>query len=103
MDAANAAVNVDDIVVLNVPDNPRLHNRTGRVAEVTAYGARVRTGVGGGEFRALLSELRPGIPGPDAKAQGYSGDVCANCQGSRLRRNGACLCCDDCGTTTGCS
>jgi hypothetical protein len=35
--------------------------------------------------------------------QGYSGDVCDNCQGSRLRWAGHCKVCDDCGTTTGCS
>ncbi len=35
---------------------------------------------------------------------GYTGDVCKNCGGSRMRRNGpGCLCCDECGETTGCS
>lgn len=36
-------------------------------------------------------------------AQGYSGDICDNCQGARLRWAGHCKVCDDCGTTTGCS
>ena len=39
----------------------------------------------------------------DFRAQGYSGDICDNCQGSRLRWAGHCKVCDDCGTTTGCS
>ncbi len=39
----------------------------------------------------------------DYRAQGYSGDVCTNCQGVRLRWAGHCQVCDDCGTTTGCS
>ncbi len=39
----------------------------------------------------------------DFLAQGYSGDICDNCQGARLRWAGHCKVCDDCGTTTGCS
>lgn len=38
-----------------------------------------------------------------AKAQGYSGNICTNCHGARLKRAGHCEVCDDCGTTTGCS
>lgn len=36
-------------------------------------------------------------------SEGYTGDVCSVCQGSRMRHNGSCLVCDDCGSTTGCS
>jgi hypothetical protein len=46
------------------------------------------------------------INGPgtiDVRAQGYSGDVCDQCQGSRMRWAGHCKVCEDCGTTTGCS
>lgn len=32
---------------------------------------------------------------------GYSGDCCSNCGGVRLRRDGKCLVCDDCGSTAG--
>jgi hypothetical protein len=39
----------------------------------------------------------------DPRAQGYSGDICTKCQGTRLRWAGHCQVCDDCGTTTGCS
>lgn len=39
----------------------------------------------------------------DFRAQGYSGDICINCQGARLRWAGHCQVCEDCGTTTGCS
>jgi ribonucleoside-diphosphate reductase alpha chain len=38
-----------------------------------------------------------------AKAKGYTGDKCSNCGSMRLRRNGTCAVCDDCGMTTGCS
>ena len=38
-----------------------------------------------------------------AKEQGYEGESCSQCGAMKLRRNGACLCCDECGSTTGCS
>lgn len=37
-----------------------------------------------------------------ARAAGYTGDACS-CGSFRTRRNGTCMVCDDCGTTTGCS
>ncbi len=38
-----------------------------------------------------------------AKAQGYTGEMCLSCGSSRVKRNGACTVCEDCGTTSGCS
>lgn len=39
----------------------------------------------------------------EARAKGYEGDACAECQHYTLVRNGTCLKCDTCGSTTGCS
>lgn len=36
-------------------------------------------------------------------ASPYSGDSCSNCGSFSMRRNGTCLICEACGTTTGCS
>ncbi|MCB2054810.1 MAG: vitamin B12-dependent ribonucleotide reductase, partial [Geminicoccaceae bacterium] len=38
-----------------------------------------------------------------ARMQGYVGDSCPSCGNFTLVRNGTCLKCDTCGTTTGCS
>ena len=38
-----------------------------------------------------------------AKLKGYVGDSCSACGNFTLVRNGTCLKCDTCGTTTGCS
>ncbi len=38
-----------------------------------------------------------------ARARGYEGDPCPECQNLTLVRNGTCLKCDTCGATTGCS
>jgi ribonucleoside-diphosphate reductase alpha chain len=39
----------------------------------------------------------------EARAKGYEGDPCPECQNMTLVRNGTCLKCDTCGGTTGCS
>ena len=38
-----------------------------------------------------------------AKLQGYEGDACGSCGNFTLVRNGTCMKCDTCGSTTGCS
>jgi ribonucleoside-diphosphate reductase alpha chain len=38
-----------------------------------------------------------------ARAQGFTGDQCGNCGSMRVKQNGACHVCEDCGTTSGCS
>jgi len=38
-----------------------------------------------------------------ARARGYTGDSCPECGNMTLVRNGTCLKCDTCGSTTGCS
>ena len=38
-----------------------------------------------------------------AKIQGYTGDSCVECGSFQMVRNGSCLKCNSCGTTTGCS
>ncbi|MCX7307092.1 MAG: hypothetical protein NTZ72_03735, partial [Afipia sp.] len=39
----------------------------------------------------------------EAKARGYEGDMCGECSNFTLVRNGTCMKCDTCGSTTGCS
>lgn len=38
-----------------------------------------------------------------ARVQGYSGEQCENCGSMRVKQNGTCMVCEDCGMTTGCS
>jgi ribonucleoside-diphosphate reductase alpha chain len=38
-----------------------------------------------------------------ALMQGYTGDMCSNCNSTRMKISGHCQVCEDCGTTTGCS
>jgi ribonucleoside-diphosphate reductase alpha chain len=39
----------------------------------------------------------------EARFQGYTGEQCGSCGSMRVKRNGACTLCEDCGTTSGCS
>jgi ribonucleoside-diphosphate reductase alpha chain len=57
----------------------------------SAQAATMQTGPSKAERRA------------EAKAKGYVGDMCGECSSFTLVRNGTCLKCDTCGSTTGCS
>jgi len=48
--------------------------------------------------KAVVAERRA-----EAKAKGYEGEMCGECGNFTLVRNGTCLKCDTCGSTTGCS
>ncbi|HEX3710338.1 MAG TPA: vitamin B12-dependent ribonucleotide reductase [Pseudolabrys sp.] len=48
--------------------------------------------------KALATERRA-----EAKAKGYEGEMCGECGNFTLVRNGTCMKCDTCGSTTGCS
>lgn len=38
-----------------------------------------------------------------AKLQGFTGSVCESCGSTKMKRNGSCEVCIDCGLTSGCS
>jgi ribonucleoside-diphosphate reductase alpha chain len=50
------------------------------------------------EAKAQVAERRA-----EAKAKGYEGEMCGECLNFTLVRNGTCMKCDTCGSTTGCS
>ncbi len=43
------------------------------------------------------------IHGDDAKQAGYTGETCGACGSPRVKRNGSCTVCEECGATSGCS
>ena len=50
-----------------------------------------------------LKMTEPSIPKDQARRAGYTGESCGSCGSIRVRRNGICIVCEDCGTTSGCS
>jgi ribonucleoside-diphosphate reductase alpha chain len=61
--------------------------------------APVRVGAAGGQQGTPSKENRR----EEAKLRGYVGEACPECANFTLVRNGTCLKCDTCGSTTGCS
>jgi ribonucleoside-diphosphate reductase alpha chain len=55
------------------------------------------TSVGTKEVSALVKMRR------EAKIRGYEGEPCPECQQMTMVRNGSCLKCMSCGSTSGCS
>ena len=52
---------------------------------------------------AYAQDARGSLPMDQAKRAGYTGESCSSCGSVRVRRNGTCIVCEDCGTTSGCS
>ena len=57
----------------------------------------VGVSVGASGTEALRERIR------QAKAKGYEGEACGDCGNFTMVRNGTCLKCDTCGSTSGCS
>jgi ribonucleoside-diphosphate reductase alpha chain len=87
----------------------------GGATNITAFGGSAPRAESTGAATALKSEpeeVRLGFSRPEnllfarkaeAKAKGYEGEACGECGNFTLVRNGTCLKCDTCGSTTGCS
>ena len=69
----------------------RLEARIEEVAELNIADAKLHA-------KAAASEKRA-----EARAKGYEGEACGECGNFTLVRNGTCMKCDTCGSTTGCS
>lgn len=97
-------VQVGNDVRLHTPDNAVLHQQPGKVVELYEWGALVSTDAAAtGVFRAAWHEMVRVQVCSVPQGAGYTGDFCETCGGGRMTRNGSCLKCEDCGSTTGCS
>ncbi len=87
-----------------VRGNLRLLAGGGAVAD-----AMTRSSASSGGSTTTMSELAAGNTNSRAaqvqmaRLKGYVGDPCSACGNFTLVRNGTCLKCDTCGSTTGCS
>jgi ribonucleoside-diphosphate reductase alpha chain len=74
----------------------------------TGSGAVAVSGGAGATAIALSTEVMDEVDGRlkrirEARMKGYEGDACGECGNFTLVRNGTCLKCDTCGSTSGCS
>ena len=87
---------------------PRRHRRRGR-AEAGSQPRSVADGEAGSlQWSKAGSAAEALAPSKaerraEAKAKGYEGEMCSECGNFTLVRNGTCMKCDTCGSTTGCS
>ncbi|MEL6967238.1 MAG: vitamin B12-dependent ribonucleotide reductase [Pseudomonadota bacterium] len=66
------------------------------------YDANTRSSVEQGEVAPAVTPNK-GQQRAMARMQGYEGEACPECHNFTLVRNGTCMKCDTCGSTTGCS
>ena len=73
--------------------------QTGTITPPPAPAAKApRTTSGGGSGgSSRIDKVR------EARMKGYEGDSCGECGNFTLVRNGTCMKCDTCGSTSGCS
>jgi hypothetical protein len=106
-------------VILDCPDNPVMHGREAEIVSPLTFtgadgapdrpGYIVATGTGSGELRVFATEVRQVSPvnradrTRQAREEGFTGDMCFRCGSRKVKRNGACLLCCECGETSGCS
>lgn len=69
----------------------------------TSVGLTVPAAVGIVAAKAITGNGHAAAGKAQSKGKGYSGDACDQCGSFKMRRNGTCLLCDDCGATSGCS
>ena len=69
--------------------------------EIEAQIAKLADAVNQKAPRGILAT--PGNPRSEARIKGYEGDACPDCGQFTMVRNGACLKCESCGASTGCS
>ena len=69
-----------------------------KVSPTEKLEARLDTVDARAHAKAAASEKRA-----EARAKGYEGEACSECGNFTLVRNGTCMKCDTCGSTTGCS
>ncbi len=69
--------------------------------EIEAQIAKLADAINQKAPRGVLAT--PGGPQREARIKGYEGDACPDCGQFTLVRNGACLKCESCGASTGCS
>jgi ribonucleoside-diphosphate reductase alpha chain len=58
---------------------------------------------GGHSHSGLLNGNGTKLKAKEALRIGYTGEQCSSCGSIRVKRNGSCTVCEDCGTTSGCS
>ena len=95
-DDEGKVVNANQPIQLEVKSTSAEH----AVVEVTEDSSQT---VDSGTNGRAAKRSKKGNVTTEAISLGYTGEQCDNCGSMRVKRNGSCTVCEDCGSTTGCS
>ncbi len=70
---------------------------------VVDEGSSAQPSMLGSSPAVAVAEAEPTSGAEAAKQQGYTGSACSGCGSMKMKRNGSCEVCLDCGATSGCS
>jgi ribonucleoside-diphosphate reductase alpha chain len=70
---------------------------------VDALGSQLAARAGDAAERAGKARELQAKRAAEARMKGYEGDACGQCGNFTLVRNGTCMKCNTCGSTSGCS
>ncbi|GJL91479.1 vitamin B12-dependent ribonucleotide reductase [Hyphococcus sp.] len=90
----------DGDIEVEIEEAPEI-TRAESPPEIEAQIAKLADAVNQKVPRGVLAT--PGNARAEARIKGYEGDACSDCGQFTLVRNGACLKCESCGASTGCS
>jgi ribonucleoside-diphosphate reductase alpha chain len=96
-------------VELPIPADPKVHGPAidvdaPPVIRAPAASGEARIAIGAGGLQTASSDVGEKVAAIRlAKSKGYEGDPCPECHSMTMVRNGACLKCVSCGSTSGCS
>jgi len=85
-----------------IADEPRTAMHVA-LEEILSNVVRHASGRGARHMTVTLTATAVQTQRQTARLQGYEGDPCQNCKEFKLVRNGTCLKCMGCGSTSGCS
>jgi len=98
--ASTGYVRRNNLYVLNTATETRVEARD--VNQEAVYDTKTAVGASSGSSSGSKNALRSSRVA-EARIRGYEGDACSECGNFTMVRNGTCLKCDTCGTTSGCS
>ena len=104
----------DDRASVPVHDNPHLHPPSHGIQrsseQMLRADGQTATAAAGEKVALMRSETKTALDNrqerlavAEARLKGYEGDACGSCGAFTLVRNGTCLKCVSCGSTSGCS
>lgn len=94
-----ADIKVGMTVVIDTPDNERLHGTQAMVDAIEDWGVHLNAPAAAtGRFRASWWEMNT----HEKPKAVVTGEACDMCGSFNIQRTGACKTCQDCGTNSGC-